>query len=114
VGLQEVRWEGSDTPLAGEYTSLYGKGNETRELGTVFCVHKRMISAYKRGEAVSDRKLYIILRRCWCHIIILTIQAPTEDKIGTAKDRSFDELECVLDSFPKYHIRSCSEISMAK
>jgi hypothetical protein len=28
VGVQEVRWEGSGTEPAGEYTFFYGKGNE--------------------------------------------------------------------------------------
>jgi hypothetical protein len=28
VGVQEVRWEGSGTAPAGEYTFFYGKGNE--------------------------------------------------------------------------------------
>jgi hypothetical protein len=37
VGVQ-VRWEGSGTEPAGEYTFLYGKGN------------KRVISAVKRVE----------------------------------------------------------------
>jgi hypothetical protein len=36
VGVQEVRWEGSDTAPAGEYTFFYGKENENHELGTRF------------------------------------------------------------------------------
>jgi exonuclease III len=28
VGLQEVRWDGEGTELAGEYTFFYGNGNE--------------------------------------------------------------------------------------
>jgi hypothetical protein len=31
VGVQEVRWEGSGTAPAGEYTFFYGKGNENHE-----------------------------------------------------------------------------------
>jgi hypothetical protein len=34
LGVQEVRWDGGGTETAGEYTFVYGKGNENHELGT--------------------------------------------------------------------------------
>jgi hypothetical protein len=36
VGMQEVRWEGSGTRPAGEYTYFNREGNESHELGTGF------------------------------------------------------------------------------
>jgi hypothetical protein len=43
-------------------------------------MHTRIISAVTRAEFVIDRMPYIILRGRWCHIIVLNIHAPTEDK----------------------------------
>jgi hypothetical protein len=42
VGVQ-VRWDRGSTEPAGEYTFFYGKGNENREIGTDFFIHKRII-----------------------------------------------------------------------
>jgi hypothetical protein len=49
-------------------------------------VHKRIISAVKRAEFVSGRMLYTILTGRWCPIIVLNVQAPTEDKFDDVKD----------------------------
>jgi exonuclease III len=81
VGVQEVRWDGGGTEPAVEYTFIYGKGNENLELGTDFFVHKRIMSAVKRVEFVSDGTSYIILRGRWCNIIVLNVLDPTEIKL---------------------------------
>jgi exonuclease III len=114
VEVQEVRWDGGGTETAGEYTFFYGKGNKNHELGTGFFIHKRIVLAVKRVAFVSDRKSYMILRGCWCNIIVLNVHAPTEDKIDDIKDRFYEELEEVFNKFLKYHIKFCYEISMPK
>jgi hypothetical protein len=48
---------------------------------------------------------YKILRGRWCHIIILNVHAPTEDKTDDVKDSFYEELERVFDKFPKYHMK---------
>jgi hydroxypyruvate isomerase len=65
-------------------------------------VHKRIISAVKRVEFVSDRMSYIILRGRWCHIIVLNFRTPVEDKTDEVKDSFYEELDCAFDKFPKY------------
>jgi hypothetical protein len=91
VGVQEVRWDEGGIEPAGEYTFLYGKGNENHKLVTGFFIHKRNMSAVKRAEFVSDRMSSIILRGRWCNII-LNVHAPTEYKIDDIKDRFYEEL----------------------
>jgi hypothetical protein len=51
-------------------------------------VHKRIISAVKRAEFVSDRMSYIILRGHWFYINVLNAHAPTEEKIDDVKTAS--------------------------
>jgi exonuclease III len=58
VGVQEVRWEKGGTERAEDYTFFYGHGNGDHQLGTGFFVRKRIISAVRRVEFISDRILH--------------------------------------------------------
>jgi hypothetical protein len=81
---------------SGRNTFFYGAGNEGHQLGTGFFVHKRIISAVRRVEFVSDGMSYIILRGCWCNIIVVNVHAPCEDTSDDIK-----ELGRVFDQFPR-------------
>jgi hypothetical protein len=94
---------GGRTEPGGEYTFFYGKGKENHELGTGFIVHKRITSAVKTVEFISDRMAYITLRGRWCDIIVLNVHVPTEDTVDDINDRFYEELEHIFDKFPKYH-----------
>jgi hypothetical protein len=48
---------------------------------------------------------YLILRGRWCHIIVLNVHGPTEDKTDDVKDSFCEELEHVFVKFLKYHTK---------
>jgi hypothetical protein len=48
---------------------------------------------------------YTILIGRWCHIIVLNVHAPTEDRTDDMKDSFYEELERVFDKFPKYYMK---------
>jgi exonuclease III len=100
VGEQEVRWGRGGTEPAGVF--FYGKRNENHELVTGVFVHMRIISEVRRVEFISDRMPYVILRCCWCDIIVLNVHAPTEDKLDDIKNRFYEH---VFDKFLKYHMK---------
>jgi hypothetical protein len=41
VAVQEVRWDKGGTVRAGDYTFVYGKGNEGQQVGTGFFLYIR-------------------------------------------------------------------------
>jgi exonuclease III len=99
VGVHEVRWEKGGAERAEVYAFFYGQGNGDHQLGTGFYVHKRILSAVRRVEFISDRMSHIILRGRWCNIIVLNVHAPCEDKGDDVKDSFFEELGRVFISF---------------
>ena len=47
---------------------------------------------------------YVVLRGCWCNIIVLNVHASSEEKRDDSNDSFYQELEPVLDHFIKYHM----------
>ena len=68
-------------------------------------MYRRIASAVKRVEFVSDRVSYIVMRGRWCNIIVVNVHAPSEEKSDESKDSFYEELEQVFDHFPKYHMK---------
>jgi hypothetical protein len=58
-----------------------------------------------RADFVSARMSYMVLRGRWCDIVVLNVHARTEDKTDHMRDSFYEELDCVLDKFPKYHMK---------
>jgi hypothetical protein len=75
---------GSTEP-AGGYIIFCGKGNQNREFGTVFFVHKIIISTVKGIGFVSNKMSRVIQKGLWCDIVVLKVHAPTEVKIDDMK-----------------------------
>ena len=78
VDVQEVRWDRGGTVRTGDFNFFNGKGSENHQLGRLFFVQHRIVSAVKRVVFVSDRISYIVLRGHWCNIIVLNVHAPSD------------------------------------
>jgi hypothetical protein len=68
-----VRWYKGGSKSAGDYTIFYGSRSMNHELGAADF-------AVKRGEIFIDKKSYIILRGCWCDVI-LNVHAPVNERL---------------------------------
>jgi hypothetical protein len=88
VGVQQVRWDKGGSERVDYFTFFYGNVNADHHTKTGFFVHKGIISAAKKMEFDSDRMPYIILRSCWCDIIVPNVHALSEDKCDDTKDSS--------------------------
>jgi hypothetical protein len=64
-------------------------------------VQRGIISPAKKVEFISYRMSYRKLGGFWCDIILLNVHAPTEDKSDDTNDIFYEELDYVLDKFPK-------------
>ena len=55
-------------------------------LEQVYFVHRRIVSAVKRVEFVSNRLSYIVLRGHWHNIVFVNVHTPSEVKSDESKD----------------------------
>jgi hypothetical protein len=63
-------------------------------IGNRIFVHHRILSAVKRVRFVSDRMRYIVLRGRWCNIILINVNATSEEKSEDSKEsfvRNYEE-----------------------
>jgi hypothetical protein len=66
-----------------------------------FFAHKIITSAVKRVESVDARMSYTILRGCLCHIIVLNIHSPTEDKSVSIRNLNVYSINSLNTNFTR-------------
>jgi hypothetical protein len=68
-------------------------------------VHKRIVSAVRRVDFVSDSVSYIVLRGRWSNIIFTNVHAPCEDTSDDIKDSFYEELGRVFYQIPRLDMK---------
>ena len=104
VVVEEVIGDKVCAVRARDYNFFY-KGRNEYQLGRGFFVDHKNVLAVKRVEFVSDVISYLVLRGGWSNIIVLNVQAPSEEKSDDSKDCFYAELEKVFDNILKYHMK---------
>jgi len=108
VGVREVRWDKGGTVEQG---LIFSTDKEIKSstgnsfFFVCYFVHHRTVSVVKTVDFVSDRMSYIVLRGCWCNIIVWNVHAPSEEKSDDSKDNFREELEQILIIFPSKHTK---------
>jgi hypothetical protein len=74
-------------------------------LGKGIFVHHRIVSAVKRVEFVRDMTTYIDLRGRWRNIIVLNVNAPSEEKSDDSKDSFMSNWSRFFYLFPKHRMK---------
>ena len=104
VALQEVRWPGEGSQQTGSFALFYS-GADRPEFGTGFLVRRRILSAIREVQFVTDMISYIILEGKQHDFVIVNVHGHTEDKDDKMKDEFYEELECVFDSLSRYNMK---------
>jgi len=95
---------------------IFSTGKEMKIINweQVFFVHRRILSAVKRVEFLSDRLSYIVLRGRWRNSIIANVHTQSEEKSDESKDSFYEELEQVFEHFPKFRTKILLGVFIAK
>jgi hypothetical protein len=79
------------------------------EVGMLVIIYGEALSyiteSVKWLEFIDDWIRCTTPRNSWCHIIVLNLHAPTENKSDDTKDNFYEELECVENHFLEHSIK---------
>ena len=96
VGVQEVSWDKGGKVRAGDYDFSYGKGNKH---------HQDCLYTTEQYQLLREQSLLVVgchiqvLRGRWHNIIVLNVNAPSEEKRDDSKDSFYGLLEQVFRLF---------------
>jgi hypothetical protein len=106
VIVQEVRWDKGVTLRAGDYKFFSGKGNRIMNWEQDFLYAMEYYQQLREYSLLTiGCHIYIVLRGCWCNIVVLNVHVLSEEKSDDSSDNFYKELEQVFDHFPKYHMK---------
>lgn len=100
AAIQEVRWKGSGNVQGRNYIIFYSGSSEKHAFGTAFVVPSRLKQAVMDFQPINERLCKLRLRGKKCHMTLINVHAPTEEKSEEEKDIFYDELDRALAASP--------------
>jgi hypothetical protein len=105
VAIQEIRWSGTGLIQIKDFSFHYsGANNNIGQARTGFLIQKKMQKYIILFMAYNERLCKLRLKGKFNNISLISVYAPTEDKMEEIKEQFYEDLQKVVDSTPKSDI----------
>jgi hypothetical protein len=102
VAIQETRWSGTGLIQKKDFSFYYsGANNNIDQVGTGFLVLKKMQKYIISFMPYNERLCKLRMKGRYNNVSLISVYAPTVDKMDDIKEQFSEDLQKVVDNTPK-------------